>query len=183
MSKRKNESKPDRCGSEPKLQRLANVKSENIALDEARELLTEQDITFDHYAQYTTDDILNASNGKNTNRKQYSCNLNDDLLQQYKHLVRGTADKKLFNEVANFMSKSQFEPNILGMMQTIHKLRMNLEKEKAMNDRRKSRMTMCIDDFKSFLTMKTCNMFRATFTMVCCFKHNFTFLFLFVPYD
>lgn len=119
------------------------------------------------------------SNRRNTGRRsesqgQHESNIDDNLMTIYKPLLKQKGDEFYVTDAQEFLRANDFGCTFLGMAKAICKLKHDLVNvqsrmrtddtiyiQNSIDEKRKH-----IADFKLFLTQKTCNMFKATFTMV-----------------
>ena len=115
---------------------------------------------------------MNRSNHSDHQDKR---TINENLMIKYRPLLTQKGkDEKHLKEAEEFLKLNKMDCTFVGMSRAINKLnqelrtvRMKLNSDQIMsmktteNDKKKR-----VEDFKLFLTKKTYNMFRVTFTMV-----------------
>ena len=129
--------------------------------------------------QNDSDRVNGQVNVSSDSDRQDKRMIDDNLMTKYRPLIRRGNEEKHVDEAEDFLKLNKIDCTFVGMSRAINKLnhelktvRMKLSSDQIMtmqttlNENRKRVM-----DFKLFLTKKTYNMFRVTFTMVRnCFK-------------
>ena len=114
-------------------------------------------------------------NENNNSNHRDNRTINENLMIKYRPLLtRGGNDEKHVRDAEEFLNLNKIDCTFVGMSRAINKLnqelrtvRMKLSSDQTMSmqstvNEKKNRVM----DFKLFLTEKTYNMFRVTFTMV-----------------
>ena len=134
-------------------------------LDSVRDMIQQNDCD-------RADRQMNRSNHSDHQDKR---TINENLMIKYRPLLTQKGkDEKHVKEAEEFLKLNKMDCTFVGMSRAINKLnqelrtvRMKLNSDQIMsmktteNDKKKR-----VEDFKLFLTKKTYNMFRVTFTMV-----------------
>ena len=115
------------------------------------------------------------NNGKKNNSDKDKRTIDENLMTKYRPLLdRRGNDEKQVKEAEQFLRLNKIDCTFVGMSQAINKLNQELRtmRMKISSEQIISKQNMAeenkkrVMDFKFFLTKKTYNMFRVTFTMV-----------------